>query len=445
MLSTTIGVLENKKDSKKEEILKETKNFDKVVLFSNGVVIILKDDKPHSTVRNKILRLILLSDLLDHMECLENWSLDAHFKYGLSKDIDRNGTISIVNLRDKKLKFHVFNKLKNSLENSRLNYDIPFYDNSAPVGFSLFMSQEEKNMIQAYIQKNGWTKVNKDEEVSQHTLVNANNTIPNPGNIPLPRKEHNFCHMCLLRYDDYFKHINSSEHTLNKQKNSGFYDRMIKTFDRVRGFWENIKIQDEKLLIKQEISLAESNKNSTIIIDICSKDKITNISTKCETTGNCQINIVLEDLELNYDKNFKTCDNILKVKEQQDEKLDKINLVSGNEIPDKNTLNIPSQQSDIVILLEDDKENINSLNKIGFKEKNKQSSCNKLSNRKRRLSEIEHNCQSFETELKDFHTSHRQSFRNKYTKDKRKEFTGIVNKLDKIKSLMKRSADMKIN
>jgi hypothetical protein len=438
MLSTTIGVLETKKDARKEEILKEMKNFDKVVLYSSGVVLILKDDKSHSTARNKVLRLILLSDLIEHMDCLESWSIDVHFKYGLAKDIDRNGTISIVNLRDKKLKFHVFNKAKNSAANSSLKYDIPVYDNSAPAGFSLFMSQEEKYMIEAYIQKNGWAKVNKEEEVSQYTLINANNTIPNPENIPLPRKEHNFCHLCLFRYDDYFKHIESNGHMTNRQKNSGFFDRLSNTFERVRGFWETKKIEEEDKLIKQqEMINTELNKNSHNCIDLCSNDVITNTSTKCET--NAQLNNVIPILQSNCEKNINT--QLIQTKKPQE-----INEQLGNELPDKNTLHIPSQENDIVILLEEDKENINIQNNIDFVEKNMQNSNNKLSARKRRLSEIEHNCESFETELKDFHTSHKQSYKNKFTrKEKKKEFSGIVQKLDNIKSLLKRSTEMKIN
>jgi hypothetical protein len=54
----------------------------------------------------------------------------------------------------------------------------------------------------------------------------------------MPRKEHNFCHLCSMRYDDYNIHIKSDIHNLNLNRNKNNYDQLRTSFTRIQNQWK---------------------------------------------------------------------------------------------------------------------------------------------------------------------------------------------------------------
>lgn len=194
---------------------------------------------------------------------MEYTLIDTQFKYGLPTDADSKGTISIYNTKEKKLNFHIFNKLKGHAT----DYDVSIYDPSAPIGFSLFMSKYEKMQIKNYLAKSNSTKTIDQED--QITLLNGNNKIDNPLLLPLPRKEHCYCHICHGSFKEYLEHLESKEHITNVKWHEKSFKHITNNFEKIRNFWEDQKrsIEIESHIEKLNLS-NKSKKKSDVQVNL---------------------------------------------------------------------------------------------------------------------------------------------------------------------------------
>lgn len=133
----------------------------------------------------------------------------------------------------------------------------------------------------------------------------------------LPRKEHNYCHLCGLRYEEYLVHINSIHHTNNIENNKNNYLQIENTFQKVRNFWNvknNNEIKIEKELIIKEASTQEENEGPVVNITNQSLYNISKVEIKCNEAEheNTEIKLdkenicIQENVNKNYD-NFTSC------------------------------------------------------------------------------------------------------------------------------------------
>jgi len=193
---------------------------------------------------------------------MEYTLLDTQFKYGLPSDVDSNGTISIYNIKDKKLNYHIFNKVKpNTIE-----YDFPIYDPTAPIGFSLFMSKLEKMQINKFVSKNDTAKTPDPDD--QFALLNGNNKIDNPNNIPLPRKEHSYCHICHNTFKGYLEHLGTVEHLTTVKWHEKSYKLITDNFQRIRNLWNPQKELESIERIESHIEKLNLSNKSEKYLDI---------------------------------------------------------------------------------------------------------------------------------------------------------------------------------
>lgn len=105
---------------------------------------------------------------------METPSLDLFYTNGLPRHHDKNAVLVFLFQNDikdaKKLKHHVFQKLKNDIVRykniipaTKPICDINFYYRNSAVGFSLFMNIEEIILVDDYVKKNP-NKNHKKEE-----------------------------------------------------------------------------------------------------------------------------------------------------------------------------------------------------------------------------------------------------------------------------------------
>jgi hypothetical protein len=175
-------------------LLKEIRAYDRVSMLINRKVEILKDkDKENvdSNSNDKVhLRIIAYKDLLEHITTIESTHIDNHFNNGLPKSVDRNAVISMIypnEFMNKKLHFHEFEKLNGENKSNilkRSDYDVTQYIHNAPSGFSLWMTLDEIKCVENYKMKN--------KTKTKNEVKNAK-----------PRKEHNFCQICNIFFNDY--------------------------------------------------------------------------------------------------------------------------------------------------------------------------------------------------------------------------------------------------
>lgn len=162
-------------------------------MLINKKVEILKDKDKENVDSNsnnaKVhLRIISYSDLIQYLDSLELTHIDLHYKHGLSKSIDSKAVVSILYQKDfinKKLHYHEFDKLNGMNPLKKSDYDITQYVQNAPSGFSLWMTLDEMKYVENYIKTKSKSKIANEMKTAK------------------PRKEHNFCQMCNLFFNDY--------------------------------------------------------------------------------------------------------------------------------------------------------------------------------------------------------------------------------------------------
>ena len=148
-----------------------------------------------------------------------------------------------------------FNEKGNFGENKIGKYDIPKYCPKINEYFSLFCSYSEEKKIEReypkeYLDKLSKIKKNKKKDFDFEQV---------------PRKDHKYCHLCRVEYDNYLNHVlKDNSHKEKLKKNKPKFDRIIDTFRRI------IKNQKDKAQID-----STSNKASiSTLYDTISQDNI---------------------------------------------------------------------------------------------------------------------------------------------------------------------------
>ena len=158
---------------------------------------------------------------------------------------------------------------KKYISQNKTKYDIPFYIEGIPEGFSIFSTFDEVWRIRSYIKK-----VNNNNN-ENNLIKNNNNNIEKSDEIITldikPKADHTYCHLCQSRYINYNEHIQSIEHNDNLNKDNELFLKIKDKFHKINDFWKNNK--DDKVLGIKDIFSQSTNPTSQGSIILIEKSK----------------------------------------------------------------------------------------------------------------------------------------------------------------------------
>ena len=144
-------------------------------------------------------------------------------------------------------------------KNGNVYYDIPYYHENIPDGFSVFCTDEEHKLVLEYINK----KRNKSKMKDKLTGIKKENIM----SMPEPTKKNYICHLCRVIFNNYKKHINSEEHKNMILENKKYYKDLSNTFKRIVNIDNGNNVGRQKQINKNESYYCLRNKNN----EICEK------------------------------------------------------------------------------------------------------------------------------------------------------------------------------
>ena len=112
------------------------------------------------------------------------------------------------------------------------------YYAQAPTNFSIFCTQAEREFAEEYVRKKQSepSKPRRSREDDEYDLNKP----------PAPRKEHNYCHLCLTRYNEYFSHVSSELHQRRFKSNSKVYMQVNDLFGQINSYWREEKEKEKQ-------------------------------------------------------------------------------------------------------------------------------------------------------------------------------------------------------
>lgn len=142
-LSTdSVVIIENDRAFQTKSFKNLIAEFGHIGLYTNEHI-----EEYYINSRTEKLKIIVIDDLYRTLEMYTNNDIKLHINNGLPDTIDEKGLISICFcIKGRKtVVFHQFNQIY--IDHKTKEYDIPYYDNSVPKGFSVFCSSYEKEKI----------------------------------------------------------------------------------------------------------------------------------------------------------------------------------------------------------------------------------------------------------------------------------------------------------
>ena len=105
-------------------------------------------------------------------------------------------------------------------------YDIPFYYPHPPKGYAIFSTFSEMKKVEYYLAKQKEIKRTRRISFEDEPIERE----------PEPKKEHSYCQLCYIDYEDYKSHIVSPLHLDKLAKHSENYSKISFTLERIRLF-----------------------------------------------------------------------------------------------------------------------------------------------------------------------------------------------------------------
>ena len=239
-----------------KDFLKLINNFGNIYLDYNNHI----EKINHGSSKKKIIKVITYKELLLEISSFKDKTINYFFDFGLDKNTNQEGNITLIvtnNKNKKKLESHDFSYKG---ENKNIHYDIPYYHNNVPEGFSVFCTDEELKLVIKHVNKRGSKHKIKDKKKEE-----------NMASEPEPSKKNFICQLCRSRFDNYKEHIISETHMKNIKKNKRFFSQLSSTFKRiVNNNWkiskENSDIEtfSNKLSEETDFSLQDFKRNNCI-------------------------------------------------------------------------------------------------------------------------------------------------------------------------------------
>ena len=163
---------------------------------------------------------------MDFLAGFDEYPIEYFYSKGLDKNINSKSSISMITTSNKKKSkllsydFSYFDKEKN-----KTSYEIPYFHQDVPEGFSVFCTDEENKLIYDYLRKKKLkpNENNKDKKKEDYAHIAE----------PVPNKTNFICQLCRSRFDNFKDHIMSELHRKNQKKHKNSYSRLSHTFKRI--------------------------------------------------------------------------------------------------------------------------------------------------------------------------------------------------------------------
>ena len=222
----------------------------------------------HNPKIKEQIKVITYKELLFTLANFKNKSsksdkLNYFIEKGLDKNINPDACISMLLKNNNNMNITYLESYDFSYKDKKQKvfYDIPYYHENVPEGFSVFCTDEEYKLVIEYVNKK------RKRAKAKKNINNLNKE--DISSLPEPTKKNYICHLCRVYFDNYKKHINSEKHKNMIAENKNSYKELSNTFKRIV---QNSQIDDKNNsnnLIEQENDRYYylRNKNS----DLCEK------------------------------------------------------------------------------------------------------------------------------------------------------------------------------
>lgn len=104
--------------------------------------------------------------------------------------------------------------------------------------------------------------------------------------MPEPRKENFYCQLCKRKYLNYYEHLNSTSHKNQQTENSFLYQRIDKSFERLRSYKNELNRKINIKVQKKETKKPEENISLYHNMTLNTNPTLNPLSTTLITTNN---------------------------------------------------------------------------------------------------------------------------------------------------------------
>ena len=201
-----------------KDFLKLINNFGNIYLGYNNHIEIIE----HGSPKKNIIKIITYKELLMELSSFEDKTLNYFINNGLDKNTDQKGNITLIitsNRNKSKLETYDFSYKD---DNKNIYYDIPYYHDNVPEGFSAFCTDEELDLVIKHVNKRDSKPKIKDKKKEENITSE-----------PEPSKKNFICQLCRSRFDNYRQHIVSEIHIKNIKKHKNSFNKLSLTFKRI--------------------------------------------------------------------------------------------------------------------------------------------------------------------------------------------------------------------
>lgn len=256
-----IIIVEEENSIKTPEFLKIINNYGNIFFNHNNHIKKII----HNSKLKEPIKVITYQELLLKISNFKNKSLDNSNNY-MEKVFDTN------NNSDAKISILLKSNTNENMthlesydfsykdKNGNIYYDIPYYHEDVPDGFSVFCTDEEYKLVFQYINKN---RKKSKEKNKINNIINEDISSS-----PEPTKKNYICHLCRVFFNNYKKHINSEKHKNMIIENKNSFKELTATFKKI--VQDNKNEEDKEKLNSLELNEKDSyyclrDKNNNLI------------------------------------------------------------------------------------------------------------------------------------------------------------------------------------
>ena len=239
-----IVIVEEENTIKTHEFLKIINKYGNIYFNHNNHI----KKVIHNSKVKEFIKVITYQELLLKIANFKNKSMNTINNYSEKvPDTNNNSeakiSISItsnINENMKHIESYDFSYKDNK---GNIYYDIPYYHDNVPDGFSVFCTDEEYKLVLQYINK----KRKKSKEKNKiNKLINEDIS-----STPEPTKKNYICHLCRVLFNNYKKNINSEKHKNMILENKNIFKELSAKFKKI--------VQDNKNEDKERLKSLKTN------------------------------------------------------------------------------------------------------------------------------------------------------------------------------------------
>lgn len=220
LTKNTIIIVEAEEVIRTPNFLKMIDNYGDIYFNNNNHIEKIK----HNSKKNKVIKIITFKELLLELAAFDNKSINYFIERGLNQNINQEAIISlIINTNKNKTQLESYD-FSYQDDKKNIYFDIPYFHNNVPEGFSVFCTDEEYELVINHVNKKGYKLRQKNKNKNKEEMITSE---------PEPTKKNYICQLCRVQFNNYKEHINSDEHNKNIIENKSAFNKLSLTFKRI--------------------------------------------------------------------------------------------------------------------------------------------------------------------------------------------------------------------